>query len=184
MAADDQREHIMFYGIYEDDWYTDFGGFSNHHYSLNRDYISEGCSTTESSLASTTHKFVYPHHIKKTYFIEGVIEGEICLAANGDDAIISSYRITICKMNINMLDNELKTTGWVTVNDTLIWDAIHSIGEEMVYHFRIDVFDKQKLSDEECLYLKIEVDCNEYAYLMHSNDKSWTDLWVDIPFML
>lgn len=184
MAVSDQREFITFYGFYDDDWEVVFGSFANHHYSLNRDYISEGCSTTESSLASTTHKFIYSHHIKKTYFIEGVIEGEICIAANGDTATVASYRVTLCKVHDSGLNNELVTTGWRSVNDTLAWDAGTGTGDEIVYHFRIDAWEKQKLTDKERLYIKIEVDSNEYAYLMHSNDKSWTDVWVDIPFML
>jgi len=54
----------------------------------------------------------------------------------------------------------------------------------MVYHYWIDVWTEQKITENQRLYLKVEVDCNEYTYLWHSNDSTWEDIWVDIPFRL
>lgn len=185
MGSEDQREYVKYYGIYEYDWYANFGTFSNHHYLLVKNYISEGCSTLDSSEASLTHEFLYPHHIKKIYWIEGVAEGEICLAASGCTSTVTSYRVSICKMNLDNTPTELATTGWITVNDTLAWDAGLSIGEEMVYHYRIDTLQQeQKLEVNDRIYLKIEVKCNSCTHLMHSNDSSWTDIWIDVPFRL
>jgi len=184
MTAGDQRQYVKYYGIDNDDWAESFGGFSNLHTHLVREYISEACSTTESSEASVTHEFLYPHHIKKTYFIEGVIEGEICLAANGCESTVTSYRVSVCKMNIDTTQKELATTGWIVVNDTLAWDGGLSIGDEMVYHFYINVWEEKKLDENDRIFVKIEVNCNYCTHLMHSNDETWTDIWVDIPFRL
>ena len=184
IGSDDQREYITFYGLYTDDWTFSFGTFSNHQYILNRDYISQGCSTTDSSLASDTHEFLYPHHIKKTYYIEGVIEGEISLAAVGATATVTSYQVSVWKMNVDNSNEELATTGWITVNDTLVWDGGLGVGDEMVYHYWIDVWDEKELSENDRIFLKIEVNCDANTHLMHANDKTWTDVWIDIPFRL
>ena len=186
IGVDDQREFRKFFGVSVDDWVHTFGTFSNTHYILLNDYISEGCSTTTSSEASNTHSFLYPHHIKKTYFIEGVIEGEITLAASSATSTVTSYRVTVCKTfeGAASPDEELATTGWINVTDTLGWDAVHSVGEEMVYHYWIDVWDEKKITELQRLYLKIEVSCNQYTHIMFSNDATWQDVWVDIPFRM
>lgn len=186
ISADDQREYRVFFGVHVDDWEHTFGTFAATHYLLINDYFSEGCAATESSEASITHSFLYPHHIKKTYYIEGIIEGEICLAASGATSTCTMYRVTVCKTyeGAALPDEELATTGWVTVNDTLIWDSGFNVGEEMVYHYWIDVWDEQKITELERLYLKIEVNCDQYMHLMHSNDATWQDIWVEIPFRL
>jgi hypothetical protein len=186
MAADDQREFIDFYGYYTYDWAETFGSFSNHHYLLEQDYVSDGCSTLDSSEASITHEFLYPHHIKKTYYIEGVVKGNIVLAASGCTSTVTSYRVTICKTyeGAAFPDAELATTGWITVNDTLTWDAGLSIGDEMVYPFWINVWEEQKITEHERLFLRIEVQCDACTHLMHSNDNTWKDVWITIPFRL
>lgn len=186
MASDDQREFRTFFGVSLDDWTHTFGSFSNTHFILLNEYVSEGCSTTESSEASNTHSFLYPHHIKKTYYIEGVIEGEICLTASSATSTVTSYRISLCITydGSSSPDDELATTGWVTVDDTIIWDSGIGVGEEMVYHYWIDVWNEQKITELQRLYLKIEVNCNQYTHLMHSNDATWQDVWIDIPFRL
>lgn len=184
MAASDQREFRQFFGVSLDDWQHSFGTFSDTHYILLNDYISEGCSTTDSSEASNVHSFLYPHHIKKTSYIEGVIEGGICLIASGATSTVTAYRVTVCKTfeGASEADIELASTGWITVNDTLAWDAGLSVGDEMVYHYWIDVWTEQKITELQRLYLKIEVNCNQYTHLMHSNDATWEDVWVEIPF--
>lgn len=186
MGINDQREYRKFFGVSIDDWAHTFGTFADTHYILLNDYISEGCSTTDSSEASNTHSFLYPHHIKKTYYIEGVIEGAITLSAFGDESTVTSYRVTVCKTYEGgaLPDLELATTNWITVDDTLAWDAGLGVGEEMVYHYWIDVWDEQKITEHERLFLKIEVNCNQHTHLMHSNDATWQDVWVDIPFRL
>ena len=158
--------------------------FADEHHLLDKDYISEGCSTLDSSEASVTHKFIYPHHIKKTYWIEGVVKGHITLGASDCTSTVTAYRATVCKIHLDNTETELATSGWVTVNDTLAWDAGLSVGEEMVYPFWIDVWDEQMLDEEERIYFKIEVTCNNCTHLYHSNDSTWEDLWVSIPFRL
>jgi len=184
MGVDDQREVIDFYGFYTYDWSESFGQFANHHFLLAREYISDGCSTSDSSEASITHEFLYPHHIKKTYYIEGVVQGHICLVASGATSTVTSYRVSVCKMNENNDSTELCTTGWVTVTDTLNWDSSLSIGDEMVYPFWIDVWQEQKITDNERIFLRIQVNCDQNCHLWHSNDATWEDVWVSIPFRL
>lgn len=184
IGVDDQREHIKFYGFYTYDWQESFGSFSNTHYVLSREYISEGCSTLDSSEASDIHKFLYPDNIKKTYFIEGRITGNIVLTASGCTSTVTDFRVTICKVHEDTTETELASTGWITVDDTLAWDAGLSIGKEIVYWFKIDVWEEQKLTNNERLYLKIEVNCNSCTHLMHTNDSNWEDVWVEIPFRL
>ena len=184
MGLDDQREHIIFYGFYTEDWWVTFGSFADEKHILHRDYISDGCITLESSCASVTHKFLYPDHIKKTYFIEGTITGNICLAASGCTSTVTDFRVTICKIHEDTSETELASTGWVTVNKEIPWNAGLGFGDEVVFWYSIDVWEEKKLTDKERLYLKIEVKCNQYTHLMHSNDATWQDIWVDIPFKL
>lgn len=182
----DMRYHRKFFGISIDDWQHTFGSFSNTHYILVDDYISEGCVTTDSSEASIAHSFLYPHHIKTIYYIEGTIEGEITLAASDATSTVTSYRITVCKTfkGASEPDEELKSTGWITVDNTLAWDATYGIGEEKVYHYWIEIWDEQKITEKQRLYLKIEVNCDQYTHLMHSNAATWQDVWIDIPFRM
>ena len=184
MAADDNRSYRLFYGIYTYDWFFNFGTFAETHYILTDEYISDGCSTLDSSEASNVHEFLYPHHIKKVYHLEGVAVGHITLAASGCTSTVTSYRVTICKMHEDNTPTELKSTGWITVNDTLAWDAGLGVGEEMVYPFWIDIWEEKKLDEHERLYLKVEVNCNSCTHLMHSNDSTWEDLKIDIPMRL
>lgn len=184
MGVDDQREFIDFYGIYTYDWTVSWGTYSNIHEILTTAYISDGCSTADSSEASVTHAFLFPHYIKKTYYLEGVVEGNICLAASGATSTATSWRVTICTMNENNTERELATTGWVTVNDTLNWDASLSVGDEIVYHYWIEVWSEQEITDSEKVFLKIEVNCDSNCHLMHANDETWKDVWVKIPFRL
>ena len=80
--------------------------------------------------------------------------------------------------------SELATTGWVTVNDTLAWDSGLSVGDEIVYPFWIDIWEEQKITDNERLYLQVEVNCDNNCVLMHANDATWKDVWIAIPFRL
>lgn len=87
-------------------------------------------------------------------------------------------------MNKDNTPTLLATTGAITVNDTLGWDAVYSVGEEMVYPFWIDVSQEKKLGEFDRIFLKIKVTCDSCAHLMHSNDATWEDVKIDIPFRL
>ena len=65
MAADDMRYHLELHGIHYDDWEIDFGTFADHHKVLIEKYINDATSTTETSIATDTNKFIYPFHVKK-----------------------------------------------------------------------------------------------------------------------
>jgi len=181
------RFYQTFYGIHVNDWEETFGSFVDHHKLLVKDYISEGCDTTEASTVSlTTHKFLYPQHIKKIYFIEGVIEGHITLAASSCSTTLSNYRVTVCKVHEDTTETELFTTGWITISDVLAWDAIYNVGDEMVYPFWIDAWEKEKLIEYERIYLKVEVNTtgDSCCSLYHSNDATWEDVKVTLPLKM
>ena len=187
MAGDDLRYYETFFGVCVDDWAESFGAFINHHKLLVKEYISDGCSTTEASNASITSEFLYPQHIKKTYFIEGVITGQITVVASSCSCTMNSYRVTVCKVHEDTTKTELFTTGWITVNDTLGWDAVYSVGDEMVYPFWIDAWEKEKLGEYERIYVKVEASTcslNSCCSLYHSNDSTWEDLKITIPFIM
>jgi hypothetical protein len=195
--ASDMRYYETFYGVHIDDWQETFATFSDHHKLLVKEYINEGCSTTTSSCATLTYKFLYPHHIKKTYFVEGVIEGHITFACSSATAYICAYRATLCKVHENNNEEELFTSGWVTVDDTLYWDSGYSIGDEIVYPFWIDAWNKAKIDENERLYLKVESTCTDNTnfgncaasnctniVLWHSNDSTWEDIKIVVPFIM
>jgi len=184
MATEDMRYYETYFGIHLNHWTANFGTFSGHHKILTTDYKNEGCLSTDHSDATLTHEFLYPHHIKKTYFIEGTIKGHITLAAFNDNSTVSSYRVTVCKIHENNDKNDLFTTGWVPVDDSREWDGAYDIGEERVYPFEIDAWEKEKLDEHERIYLKIEVNCNNYTVLWHSNNATWEDIKIEIPFKL
>jgi len=198
MGVSDQRDFITFYGIKYEDWKVTFGKFINHKEILTMDYIHLDAACSEYTQATSctnskycvTAEFLFPHHIKKQYYIEGVIEGEFTVACNGGNSQIDDYRVSIWKTNEDTTFERLAYTylsgsEWITLNDTLTWDAGNSIGQERVYHWFIDCWTAQELKEEDRLYLKIEIrGTNEYLYLMHANDPDWTDIWCKIPFRL
>jgi hypothetical protein len=192
MAADDERYYMTFYGFELTDWPINFGSFSNHTKLLDTDYVSEAATYVESSAATHTHKFLYPHHIKKKFFIEGVSKGHVTFAASQCTATIEAYRVSICKINqVTLKETELFTTDWVTTSYTLEWNSIYSVGEEKVFPFWIDCWEHATIDENERIYVKVETDtstctdssCNCMA-LMHSNDAEWEDLKIEIPFRL
>jgi len=184
------RYHETFYGIEVDHWVEDYPSsstvFSSNHYVMTKNFISDGASTTSVSVASVTNKFLYPHHISKTYFIEGVISGQITLGASGATSTVTNYRVTLCKIDETDTETELFTTGWVTVNDTLDWDTSigTGIGQERVYPFWIDAWEYEKLDEFERIYIKIQVTCDANCVLWHSNDATWEDLKIEIPLRM
>ena len=194
--TDNMRYYETFYAIHVNHWTESFGAITDSNKLLVKDYISDGCTSTDTSSGTNTHKFLYPQHIAKVYFIEGVIEGQVTFAASTATAYICSYRVTVCKMHEDTTDLELFTTGWITVSDTLIWNTKRSIGEERVYPFWIDAWDKEKLDEHERIYLKVESTCSDVIgcvdsiasactniALWHSNDATWEDIKITIPFV-
>lgn len=183
--ADDQRQYITFYGIEYTDWNETFGSFVNHHKVLTQEYISDAASCPTSSQAHGEHKFLYPHHLKRTYYVEGRIEGEIAITTSSATATCNSYRVTLCKVHGDTNDEtELATTGWVAVNKELAYDAGLGVGDECVFHFWIDCFQEQKVTDSERLYLKVEFNADASITFIHSNDSKWTDVWIEVPFKM
>lgn len=176
------RYYETFYAINTDYWGWTHGSFADHKKILVKEYINEACNCTETSTASTTSEFLYPHHISETYFIEGVIEGHITIACSSATSTVTSYRVTVCKVNKNTDKTELYTTGWVTVDDTLEWDSTYSIGEEAVYPFWIDAWEEQELGENDRIYVKVEVSGSNELILWHSNDSTWQDIKITIPF--
>jgi len=184
MTGDDLRYHLVLYGIYYNDWEINFGTFADHKKLLVGDYISDACSTTETSEASDTNKFIFPFHVKKKFFIEGTIKGHITVASSTATSHVTSYRVSVCSMNDDTTDTELFTSGWVTVNDDLAWDSTYSIGDEAVYAFWIDAWQYATLDEHDRIYLKVEIDADDTAVLWHSNDSTYQDIYVDIPLRL
>ena len=195
--ADDMRYYETFYGIHTDDWSETFGSFSSHHKLLVKEYISDGCSTTDTSCATNTHKFLYPQHIAKIYFIEGVISGHVTFGASTATAYLCSYKVTLCKVHENTTETELFSTGWISVNDTLVYNNTYNVGNEIVYPFWIDAWEYQELNEYERLYVKVESTCTDNGnfascaessctniVLWHSNDATWEDLKITIPFKM
>lgn len=197
MAMEDQRDFITFYGIKYDDWQITFGKFINHEEQLTMNYLHVDTDCVDYTAATSCTsgycidlEFVFPHHIKKQYYIEGVLEGEITVACGGGDSHVTDYRVSVWKTNEDTTYERLAvtylgTSEWISVNDDLNWDAGNSIGEEKVYHWWIDCWTAQALLEEDRLYLKIEVrGSNDKLLLMHANDPDWTDVWAKIPFRL
>lgn len=187
-SVQENTYHLELYGIHYSDWEINFGSFTNHSKILVENYISDACSTLDFSEATDIHKFIYPHHIRKIYFIEGIAEGQITFAASGATSTLYGYRATICKVHEDGTENELFSTGWIVVDDTFAWDAVYEVGEEIVYHFWIDCWEKAKLTEYERIYLKIETDtstCTDSScsdcVLWHSNDATYEDVKIDIP---
>jgi hypothetical protein len=188
MAADDKREYRTFYGFYTTHWFENFGTFANHHYLLVNEYESEGTISVDSSEASITHDFLYPSHIKKKYFIEGRVEGHITLASSECTAHATDYTVEIWKMNENNIPTFLATTGARTIDWTFDWDAGHGVPDpdngDVVFPYKIDVSQEKEIGENDRLFVRVKVTCDRCTHLMHSNDSSWEDLKLDIPFKL
>ena len=181
---DNMREYRTFYGISVSHYTIDFGILNDWHKLLVEEYISDGCLCAETSTATLdTNIFLYPNHIAKVYFIEGVISGHITLTTSGATAIVNSYRVTVGKMNEDGESEELYSTGWRTVLHTLPWDVTYEIGEEGVYPFWIDAWNKSELSEFDRIFVKVEIDGDNPLELYHSNDATWEDLKITIPII-
>ena len=183
--ADDSRYYETFYGIDTDDWEINWGTLSSHHSILVKNFISEEASTTSNAnWTSAGSVFIYPHNIKKTYFIEGVIEGQVAFISTSGISFVSDYRVSVIKISSSATETELATTGVISVNDSL-----DSTGDDLItYPFWIDVFsDPPKITENERLGIKIEWDIDNSssvtAKLSHWNDSSYEDYFkMTIPF--
>lgn len=179
----DMRDYYKFYGIRLDDWDTVFGGqtFERH---LLRDWVTDLVFSTPSSIwVSGGYSFLYPHHIKKKYYLEGVVEGEVSFGAVAHSHV-SNYRVTIFKLNTDTTSTDLVTTGIITVtNHAVIANDINR------YHFWIDAFNAKELTEYDRLGVKVEWNLNGIgtttAYLYHDYVAAdGYDLWVDVPLIL
>lgn len=178
------RQYITFYGIHLNHWDETFGTFANTHTFMVKEYENDAASSQASSVASDTNTFLYPFDIERQYYLEGTASGQITLVASGATSTITDYRVTICKTYDGVLkpDEELESTGWRTVNDTLSWNVGLAVGEERVYPFKIHISPEKEITKDERLYIKVEVHCSNGTRLYHSNDATWEDLKIDIPF--
>jgi len=91
----------------------------------------------------------------------------------------------LCKVNGDTShETELATTYTRSVNADLAWNVVRSVGTERVLHFYIDCYTKKMMTDDERLFLKIEITCDANLKLFHSNDPEWTDCWIEVPFKM
>lgn len=191
----DTRFYQTFYGILTDDFTTTFGDLSNYHYHLVKNYVSDAAScgsTTDwtSSVSVSGIDFIYPHRIKKTYFIEGVVEGQITLAANDAVSQVSDFRVQVIRLNGN---NSVRTTvadtGVISVNDDgSVYAYAGSVNEEVVYPFWIDVQIPQEFGENDRIVLNVAWDVANQSTspvdLSHWNWETTEDIKIIIPFVL
>lgn len=192
MAADDERYYVTFYGVELTDWPVTFGSFSNHTKLLVTDYESEAANTVDYSNATDTNEFLFQDHLKRIYFIEGVATGQVTFAASGCTATIEAYRVSIGRVNEQTNQKDiLYTTGWITTSYTLDWDSTYSVGDEVVFPFRINCWDHEELGEYDRIFVRVETDtstCTDSSCscmaLWHSNDANYEDFKIEIPFRL
>jgi hypothetical protein len=181
--AEDLRQYYTFRGIYPDDWSINWGG-TNWHYLLVEDALDTAASvTTSTAWTSAGVRFLYPHNIKRTYYLEGVVEGHITFGAPAQVSHVSDYKVTVIKVHEDTTETELATTGVIAVNDTL------AVNDEIVYPFWIDVFTSGKeITQNERIGIKIEWDVNNSstvtAVLLHDYTSSIEDIKISLPFIL
>lgn len=187
--ADDTPYYEDMFGIVLDDWNWTYGSgvFTATHYILVKEYLSEGCMSQDStSLATGTNviTFLYPHWIKKQYYIEGVVEGQLTLTCDGDDSVLTSYTVRLMKIDDEGVITQIGTTGIVIpTNVNFTWDAGTSTGTEIVYPFFMTVSPEKKVLDKERLYVEITiVVADDNLILYHTNDSTWQDFKISIPF--
>ena len=178
----DMREYYKFYGIYLDDWTSTFGGqtFQRH---LVRDWIDRAESEPSSTWVLAGRTFLFPHHIKKKYFLEGVIEGEITFGATAK-SWVSNYRVTLFKLNADTVETDLATTGLIIPSNVTI-----TAGDSLSYHYWIDTFNAKEIGEYDRLGVKVEWNINSAksgstANIYHDYVSSEYDLWIDVPLIL
>jgi hypothetical protein len=176
------------FGLYLNHWAFNYGNgeFVDEHYILTKEYLNEGCLTTDYSALSSgtnTFKFLYPHWVKKHYYIEGVIEGQFCVSVLDDDDELVTYRVRLMKVDILGNITQIGSTGYVALNYVLTWDAGIDVGDEIVVPYYIDITPEVEMLDDERLYMEINIEAaDDYLILYHSNDATWEDCKISIPF--
>jgi hypothetical protein len=183
----DTRYILTVYGIYTDDWNTDWGGLSDHKYHLVRDYVSDAASCTSTSVWNSDGvKFIYPFRIKQKYFIEGVIDGQITFVTSVISSQLSDYVIQLIKLHEDTTETVLATTGTISVNDSL--PSIAEVDTEIVYPFWIDVTDAKAMGENERIVVKVLWDTANSstvtADISHWNWPSTEDIKINIPLVL
>jgi hypothetical protein len=190
--ADDLPYYETLYGILLDDWEWSYGeGFFNGtHYMLTKEYLNEGCFTTdytELTNGENVITFLYPHWIKKQYYIEGVVEGQFCISiVDGSDGYLNTYKVRLMTVDSDGSPKEVGSTGTITPTHTYYtYDSDVGVGDEGVYQFYMTITPEVKILDQERLYVEITLDVNGSGGTMclyHSNDATWEDFKINIPF--
>jgi hypothetical protein len=187
MSADMPYYETLF-GIYLNHWGWTYGSgeFVDSLYTLTKEYQNEGCLTTDftaCSSGSNTIRFLYPHWIKKKYYIEGVVEGHFTVSCDGDDDELVEYQIRLMKVDDLGNISEISSTGYKLLNYALNWDAGLGVGDEIVIPFYITISPEVEMLDKERIYVEITVNADDdYLVLYHSNDATWEDFKISIPF--
>lgn len=190
--SEDTRAYYPFYGISTDDWTTPvFGGTGALHTTLVKHFISEDTSTTSSSIWNSDGiTFVYPHNIKKNYYLEGVVEGHITFTNHplGDKAsYVSNYRVSILKLDdVAGETTTVAASNVIDTNDTIGDD---SLSDYQVYPFWIDVYSTPvDFNENTRIGIKIEWDIEQSsspsAYLSHENWQQGEDVKITLPLLL
>jgi len=188
--SNDLPYYETFYGIYIGHWmwsYGGAGGIVDSHYTLVKEYINDGCYTedlTACSSGSSTFVLFYPHFIKKQFYIQGVAEGQFTVACMGDNETFNTYMVRLMKIDSTGNTTEIGTTGYIDMASyALNWDSTLNVGDELVVPFYITISNEVPMYDLERLYLEITVNATDvYMVLYHSNNQTWEDIKISIPF--
>lgn len=164
-----------FYGFYTDDWSFNHGSLSSHHYLLDTDYPHADISYTASSTATSTIRFMYPHYIADTYYLEGIQKGHITYTSTATSTC-TSYVADIIKIHSDSTETTLATTGTITVADSITTSSY------VKYPFWIYV-SGQKITKNERLGLKVTTTCENNVYLSYDTDSTNQDIKIEFSFL-
>lgn len=179
----DLRDYIKFYGIWLDDWETTWGAVTFERFLL-REWTENAESEASSTWIAEGRSFLYPHHLTKKYFLEGVVEGEISFGATAASHV-SNYEVTVFKINTDTTSTDLVTTGVITPTN----NTIGALGV-ITYHFWIDAYNAKELGEYDRIGVRVEWNTGgaasgATAKLYHDYDATYGyDLWIDLPFIL
>jgi len=192
MATGDMRQYETFYGICLWDWSTSWGGISNTSYHLIKNYLSDAVKSVPSTQwiynGGDYVQFLYPHRVKKKYWIEGVIEGQITFMSDPTlVSFVSSFDVILQKIHTDTTESDLASTGSTSIKRR------YAVGDEEVYHYWIDVNTPQEVGENEYLAIKVRwnfggekytAESSTTAWLYHDNDSTYEDLKMTIPLAL
>lgn len=189
MSGDDLPFYETLYGMKIQDWSWSYGSgiFSNSHYVMKKEYVNEGCESDDYSTMTTgdnQFRFLYPYWIKRKYYIEGIAYGQFTISCISGNSALTNYEIKLKKVDDSGKVTALGTTGTITpANTAYTWDAGLSVGTEHVYYFEIDISPEKEILNDDRLFLEINItSSNGYLILYHSNDQTWEDIKIQIPF--